>query len=127
MSTLTMIRQYIHMRTHRTLTVKTIGCFSVTSSWLPLKESTPILHKLIRTRCGQCLALKLAYSLHKSGVFCLKLYHLLFESLCPQSEHGISGNVSNEFDDGFHKRVATTPNGYELNRTRQEAIGTDKG
>jgi len=70
------------------MTDRTIHRQMITPFRFTLKERAPTLHKFIATRPGLKLSLALAKLLFQNGVFCLKLFYLLFESLRLFSDKG---------------------------------------
>jgi hypothetical protein len=101
-------------RNHRLLAPTAENIIIVSTIGTPLEKRTAMLDKLCGYRLGRKLTLQAAHLTFKSGAFLLKLGNLLFERLRLQPQHGVSGNVCNEFEDGFHKSVAMTPNDQEL-------------
>ena len=95
---------------HRLLANSAANIIIVSTIGTPLEKRTAMLNKLCGYRLGRKLLLQAAHLTFKTGAFLLKLGNLLFKCLRLQSKHGISGNVGDEFEDGFHKRVAMTPN-----------------
>lgn len=73
----------------------------------PLEHRTAMLDKICCHRLGRKLVLQAAHLTFKIGASLLKFGNLLFERLRLESERGVGGNISNQFEDAHS---VMTPN-----------------